>query len=100
MSATANTSTPTRSTSGATPSVEIRAKLVHALNLDLVGPPNDSDLAWETLPQAPSRWYLTGFLAPLGANAEQRSETAVGLTTPSRPSRPRPVAHFTHPPSA
>jgi hypothetical protein len=55
-------------------SVQVRSKLIDALKLDLVGPESDlGDLA-EVLPQAPSRWYLTGFLAPLDAPPEQRSD--------------------------
>jgi hypothetical protein len=49
---------------------EIREDLVRALRLDLVGPGReDDDLAREVLPQAPSRWYLTGFLVPYEAPA-------------------------------
>ncbi len=47
--------------------VEVRSQLVDALRLDLVGPDNGSDLEAEILPQAPFRWYLTGFLVPLEA---------------------------------
>jgi hypothetical protein len=47
---------------------EVREALVRALALDLVGPaPGDAEHAAEVLPQAPSKWYLTGFLAPRGA---------------------------------
>ncbi|MDZ4799924.1 MAG: DISARM system helicase DrmA [Bryobacteraceae bacterium] len=53
-------------------SADVRTELVNALRLDLVGPesaglgdPN------ERLDQAPSRWYLTGFLVPTGAPPEQ-----------------------------
>jgi hypothetical protein len=53
-------------------SAEVRNKLVEALRLDLVGPGIDLGDPEEVLPQAPSRWYLTGFLVPLGAKAEQR----------------------------
>ncbi len=42
--------------------VEVQSRLVDALRLDLVGPENGSDLETEILFQAPSRWYLTGFL--------------------------------------
>jgi len=57
-----------------TSSVEVREKLVEALRLDLVGPAeNLGDIA-EVLPQSPSRWYLTGFLAPLEAAHEQRTD--------------------------
>lgn len=54
-------------------SAEVRGKLVDALNLDLVAPGRDLGDAAELLPQSPSRWYLTGFLAPLDAKPEQRS---------------------------
>ncbi len=48
-----------------TPSVEIRTKVVGVFRRDLVGPgPQDVDLATERLTENPSRWYLTGFLAP------------------------------------
>ncbi|MBI4601331.1 MAG: helicase [Planctomycetes bacterium] len=56
-----------------TPS-HVRVRLLRALELDLVGPSKGSDLEEEVLPQAPSRWYLTGFLAPTGAGVEQRGE--------------------------
>ena len=57
-------------------SVEVRTKLVEALRLDLVGPGVHLGDSNEVLPQAPSRWYLTGFLVPLGAKAEQRADEA------------------------
>jgi hypothetical protein len=48
-----------------THSVEVRARLVEILRRDLVGPgPKDEDLARERLSENPSRWYLTGFIAP------------------------------------
>lgn len=56
--------------------IEIRSKLVEALRLDLVGPGVHLGDASEVLPQAPSRWYLTGFLVPLGAKTEQRTDEA------------------------
>ncbi len=43
---------------------EIRASLVSALHADLVGPFDPTGDGQEILPIAPSRWYLTGFLAP------------------------------------
>jgi hypothetical protein len=55
-------------------SVEIRAELVEALRLDLVGPGNDHAFANELLPEAPSRWYLTGYLVPKDAPEEQRTD--------------------------
>src|SRR5690349_11184090 len=55
-------------------SAEIRARLVHALRLDLIGPePNEAEAA-ETLRIAPSRWYLTGFLVPWNAPSAQKSD--------------------------
>ena len=57
-----------------TTSAQVRNKLVDALKLDLVGPEQGLGDAAEVLPQSPSRWYLTGFLAPLDAPAEQRSD--------------------------
>jgi hypothetical protein len=47
--------------------VEVRADLVRKLRRDLVGPgpgPEDADLEREVLDVVPSRWYLTGYLAP------------------------------------
>ncbi|MGH8245332.1 MAG: DISARM system helicase DrmA, partial [Gammaproteobacteria bacterium] len=59
-----------------TTATDIRASLIEALQADLVGPfypPNgDND---EVLPLPPSRWYLTGFLAPQG-NQETEDPTA------------------------
>jgi hypothetical protein len=55
-------------------SAQVRSKLVEALRLDLVGPGTNLGEQQEVLPQAPSRWYLTGFLVPLGAKAEQRTD--------------------------
>jgi len=54
--------------------VEVRSQLGDALRLDLVGPENGSDLEAEVLSQAPSRWYLTGFLVPLEADPAQKSD--------------------------
>jgi len=55
-------------------SVEVRGKLVDALRLDLVGPSENLGDAKEALPQSPSRWYLTGFLVPLDAAPEDKSD--------------------------
>ena len=55
-------------------SVEIRNDLVDILELDLVGPRPGSTNENEVLPQAPSRWYLTGFLVPYEAPESQRSD--------------------------
>ncbi|MGO8975284.1 MAG: DISARM system helicase DrmA [Steroidobacteraceae bacterium] len=51
--------------SAPSPSVDVRSSIVEAFRRDLVGPaPQDADLARERLSENPSRWYLTGFLAP------------------------------------
>jgi hypothetical protein len=57
-------------------SVDVRRALVDALRLDLVGPDATRNLGTpdEVLSQAPSRWYLTGFLVPLEADDTQRAE--------------------------
>jgi len=48
-----------------TTSAKVRERLVETLRRDLVGPgAQDADLARERLSENPSRWYLTGFLAP------------------------------------
>ncbi len=51
-------------------SADVRAQLMEALRLDLVGPRPDHPphAAWaeERLPIAPRKWYLCGFLVPLG----------------------------------
>ena len=58
-----------------TTSAEVRTRLIEALQLDLVGPTaDDIDHAEEILPQAPSLWYLTGFLVPYEASFQQRSD--------------------------
>ncbi|MCC6648922.1 MAG: DNA/RNA helicase, partial [Polyangiaceae bacterium] len=69
--------------------VDVRQQLVEALEADLVGPfvpdahPQGGQ---EVLPIAPSRWYLTGFLAPQGGrapDAEDRDSTDDGLAVGS-----------------
>ena len=55
-------------------SVEVREDLINALRLDLVGPGLGHPHESETLPQAPSRWYLTGFLVPYEAPESQRRD--------------------------
>jgi|GEM_PF-3369549 len=54
--------------------VEVRQCLIEALYLDLIGPEHGTDLETEILPQAPSRWHLTGFLVPLEAGEDQKSD--------------------------
>ena len=55
-------------------SVEVRSRLVDALRLDLIGPSETLGDPKEVLAQAPSRWYLSGFLVPLGADPTQRTD--------------------------
>lgn len=55
-------------------SLEVRADLVEALRLDIVGPHNNHAFANELLPESPSRWYLTGFLVPFDAPPEQKTD--------------------------
>jgi hypothetical protein len=55
-------------------SVDVRRHLVDALGMDLIGPDRDSELLDEILSQSPSRWYLTGFLAPLDADEKQKTD--------------------------
>ncbi len=57
-------------------SLEVRARLVEALKLDLVGPWAGHALAEEKLPGwvRPSNWYLTGFLIPSGTPPERSAD--------------------------
>jgi hypothetical protein len=59
---------------GLTTSADVRSSLTHALRLDLIGPRPDEPQASEVLPIAPSRWYLTGFLVPWNAPAQQKRD--------------------------
>ena len=54
----------------------MRARLVEALKLDLVGPWAGHALAEERLPGwvRPSNWYLTGFLIPSGTPPEKSAD--------------------------
>lgn len=66
-----------------TGSPEIRTRIVRAFRRDLVGPlpadiePGDADLARERLDEIPSRWYLTGFLAPAEDAPEAEDDPAI-----------------------
>ena len=59
-------------------SAAVRSRILDALRLDLVGPrPGETGhdaYAEEVLPVAPSKWYLTGFLVPYEAPAQQRAD--------------------------
>lgn len=56
--------------------LEVRGRLVEALELDLVGPPAGHRLQDEMLPGwvRPSNWYLTGFLIPVDSPPEQSAD--------------------------
>ncbi len=56
-------------------STDVRASLVTGLQADLVGPFSGLSDSTEELTLAPSRWYLTGFLAPK-ADRETKDPTA------------------------
>jgi hypothetical protein len=57
-------------------SLDVRARLVEALKLDLVGPSAGHRLADERLQGwvRPSNWYLTGFLIPSGTAPEKSGD--------------------------
>jgi hypothetical protein len=65
-------------------SVEVREQMANALMLDLVGPVSGlaagTHLEREVLPgtSIPSRWYLTGFLAPFESNLEDKTDEESG----------------------
>lgn len=76
-------------------SLAVRETILTKLRRDLIGPnptAEDADLAEEILPEEPSKWYLTGWIAPtqdgtspldeddVDAPAE---ETLAGLEAPS-----------------
>ena len=56
--------------------LEVRERLVEALELDLVGPWPGHELAEERLPgwERPSNWYLTGFLIPVRSADEEAGD--------------------------
>jgi hypothetical protein len=68
--------TPTDSTAPVS-SLEVRAWLIEALTLDLVGPGKAHALSEERLPGwvRPSNWYLTGFLIPSGTPPERSADS-------------------------
>jgi hypothetical protein len=55
-------------------SADVRARLAHALRLDLIGPDPDDPQVGEILGVPPSRWYLTGFLVPTAAPVSQKQD--------------------------
>ncbi len=52
--------------------IKVREALLDALQVDLIGLSGALGDHRETLPHAPSRWYLTGFLVPTDADEDQR----------------------------
>jgi hypothetical protein len=69
----------------------VRAHLVEALGADLVGP-TDPRQPEEILPRSPSRWYLTGFLAPasrrVATMADEDKSTTDDAATDESPAGP------------
>ncbi len=61
-----------------TTSKDVRAQLIDALRLDLIGPrsgeASDDRYVEEVLPVAPSKWYLTGFLVPYETPTAERGD--------------------------
>ncbi len=57
-----------------TTATTVRAELIEALRLDLIGPDNTHAFAHEWLPESPLSWYLSGFLTPRNAPVEQRAD--------------------------
>lgn len=57
-------------------SLEVRARLVEALKLDLVGPWAGHELGAEQLPgrERPSNWYVAGFLIPTGTAPDRSAD--------------------------
>ena len=57
----------------------VRARLLRTLRRDLIGPDigaDDADLVSEKLTERPSRWYLTGFIAPEEGDAASHGDVA------------------------
>lgn len=52
----------------------VRETLADALSRDLVGPSRRNTDATEIIDRAPTRWYLSGFLAPWDAPAAQKED--------------------------
>ncbi len=71
------------------PRIEVREHLIEALNADLVGPflpaTEDGEEAEEVLPLSPSRWYLTGFLAPARGRELEASDGSDDEELPAGP---------------
>ena len=67
---------PQTTTERAAPALAVRARLVEALHLDLVGPSAGHALVDEQLPDTlrPAVWYLTGFLIPSGTPSEDAGD--------------------------
>lgn len=55
-------------------SAAIRAQLIEAVTLDLIGPWPAHAFERELLPENPTRWYLTGYLVPEKAPVQHRTD--------------------------
>ena len=65
--------------------VAVRGRIVETLRRDLIGPgPLDVDIEREELAENPSRWYLTGFIAPVPGGAGE-AEPAAALAEEGDP---------------
>ncbi len=71
------------------PLTEVREHLIGALHADLVGPflppTEDGEEAEEILRLPPSRWYLTGFLAPARGRELEASDGSDDEELPAGP---------------
>lgn len=59
------------------PAAAVRTQLVDALHLDLIGPNRKTGDPNEVLPQDPSKWYLTGYIAPFDIDPKERADEDV-----------------------
>ncbi|MEW6321225.1 MAG: DISARM system helicase DrmA [Acidobacteriota bacterium] len=53
---------------------DVRRRLTGAVRLDLIGPAPEAGADAEVLDRAPTRWYLSGFLAPWNAPSAQKED--------------------------
>lgn len=71
-------------------SAAVRTHLVEALHADIVGPFDGDPNSAEVLPCPPSRFYLTGFLAPSGdRDPDNPADDEFDADNPPDPRPPR-----------
>ena len=94
---------PQATISSVSSATETRASLLSALHADLVGPFDPKGSGAEILPNPPSRWYLTGFLAPQEAreidDPDAADDGANGTITDEDESDPAPENEPKKPPA-